>query len=173
MAREDKGMTLWQIDAGIEEALESLCDEDGVIDEEVEARLAELEMERPKKLENCALFVKNRRAMAAAIRAEEVALAERRHRYEADAERVERILARSLNGERFETPKVSIMWRRSQVVEIDEGAENTWDLYTAAACLIYSKKVDKQAVKEALRAGEEVPGARLVDKLNMRIEGVK
>lgn len=173
MASDKEGLTLWQIDAGIAAALEDLCDEDGVINEEAEKRLADLEMERPRKIENCALFIKNRRAMAAAIRAEEMSLADRRHRYEADAERVERLLERSLAGERFETSKVCIRWRKSQAVEIDLGAEMGWSGEDVYRFIKYTSRIDKDAVKKALKAGEDVPGARIVTKNNMTIEGVR
>lgn len=173
MSNEDKSMTLWQIDAGIAEALESICDEDGVVDEEAEKRLEALEIARPLKLENCALFIKNRRAMAKAIRAEELALADRRRRYEADAERVEGILAHSLAGERFETSKVLVRWRSSQTVEVDEGAEWSWTDDDASRFIVYEHRIDKQKLKKALKAGEEIYGARLVDHQNMSIEGVQ
>ena len=166
----EKGLSLWMIDAGIEQALEALCDEDGVIDEEVEARLAELELARPQKIENCALFVKNRRALAAAIREEEKTLAERRRKYEADAERVEGILERSLGGERFETARVAVTWRTSQAVEIDDGAEIGWSDADAMRFLVYSHRINKDAVKKALKSGEAVPGARMVERLNMGVK---
>jgi len=169
----DKSMTLWEIDAAIAEALENLCDEDGVVNEEAEKRLEELEMARPQKLEACALFVKNRRALASAIREEEKALADRRRRYENDAERVEALLSRSLDGERFETPKVAIKWRRSQAVEVDDGVEWYWSDDDASRFIVYRHDINKKALKEALKAGEEVLGARLVDRQNMIIEGVQ
>lgn len=165
--------TLYQIDGRIAAALENLADEDGVINEEAAAELEQLEeVDRPLKIEACALFVKDRRAMAAAIRAEEVALAARRRRYEADAERVEKILAASLNGERFETPRALITWRRSRAVELEDGAETRWDDDQISRFLVFSHRINKQAVADAINHGEDVPGAAIVERQNMSIEGV-
>lgn len=168
----EEKMTLYQIDSEIAAILDEITDEDGVINEEAEKRLAELDEARPVKVENCALFIKNRRAMASAIRHEENALAARRKRYEADAERVERILANSLKGERYESPRVLISWRTSQAVEVTEGAEMYWDDDTCSRYLVYTHRVDKKALAEALKKGEEIEGATLVTRNNMRIEGV-
>jgi len=170
---KDNNMTLWEIDQSIAYLLDNLCDEDGVADEEALAKLQELELAQPVKREACALFIKNRRAMASAVRAEEMALAVRRHRYEKDAERVERILAQSLNGERFETPKVCVKWRKSQAVEIADGVDMFWGDELVDRFCVFSHRIDKQAVAEALKRGEEVPGAQLVERNNMIIEGVR
>lgn len=167
-------MTLYEIDGRIAQALEELADADGVINEDAAAELERLEEEdRPLKIENCLLFIKNRRAQAAAIRREEIALAARRRRYEEDAERVEKMVAQSLNGERFETPRALVTWRTSRALEVEPGAEMEWDDDQVSRFLIFSHRVDKKAVSAAVKAGEEVHGARIVERNNMQIEGVQ
>lgn len=169
----EKVSTLYQIDARIAQALDNLADEDGVINEEALAELERLENEdRPRKIEACVLYIKNQRSLAAAIRFEELKLADRRRRCEAAAERVEKMVAASLNGERFETPRALVSWRASHAVEIEDGAESLWDDDQISRFLVFSHGINKKAVGEALKAGEEVPGAVIVERNNMRIEGV-
>lgn len=167
-AVSNKG-TLWAIDAEIEALLDQLHDEDGVIDEAVEARLDELEQARPVKIEACLLYIKNRRAWVENLRKEELALAERRRSFEAQADRTLDYVARHLNGERFETPKVLATFRKSKAVEIDEGAEEHWTREQADHFLQWTYKVAKAELKKALEAGEEVPGARIVERQNMTV----
>ena len=167
-------MTLYEIDGRIAQALDALMDEDGVINEEAEAELARLEEEdRPLKLENCVLFIKNRRAQAAAIRQEEITLAARRRKYEEDADRVEKMVAESLHGERFETPRALVTWRTSRALEVDAGAEMEWDDDQVSRFLVFSHRIDKKAVSAAVKAGEDVPGAHMVERSNIQIEGAK
>lgn len=170
--KKQMDMTLYEIDARIAQALEELNDEDGVINEEAEALLKKLEEEdRPAKIENCVLFIKNKRAQAAAIREEEIRLAARRHRFEKQAENVENMLAASLNGERFETARAVVTWRKSRAVEVDPGAEGEWDDDQISRFLVFSHRIDKKALAEAVKAGEEVQGVRIVERENIQVEG--
>lgn len=166
----ERGMSLWQIDRNLEALFEALCDGEATA-EDLE-KYEEFQAAQPAKREACALFIKNRRAMANAIREEEKALAERRRRYEADADRIEQVLATSLKGERFETPKVLVKWRKSQAVEIADGVDMFWGDELVDRFCVFSHRIDKKAVTEALKRGEEVPGAQLVERNNMIIEGV-
>lgn len=160
---------LWRIDARIQALLDELYDEDGVVNDDAEAELDELEEARPVKIEACLLWVKNQRAMAEQIRKEELALAERRRRYEASADWTEKYVARHLAGERFETPKVLATFRKSKAVELDEGAEEHWTREQFDHFCQWTYKVAKAELKKALEAGEEVPGARIVERQNMTV----
>ena len=109
-------MTLYEIDKEIQ----ALITEDGEI-EDIE-RFDALAMERDKKIENVGCWIKNLDAEAAAIRKEEIALAERRHRLESKAERLTAYLDHALAGAKFESPRVAISYRKSKAVEIQDEA---------------------------------------------------
>ena len=83
-----------------------------------ENELDALNMERDEKIENICLWVKNLRAEASAIKAEEKTLADRRKAKENKADRLEDYVALNLDGAKFETPRVKITWRKSESVEI-------------------------------------------------------
>lgn len=165
-------MTLYEIDHGLAEAFEKAIDpETGeIIDEEAWATLEALQMAREDKLENVALWVKDLNAEAAAVREEEKNLAKRRQSAEKKAESLKGYLAYALNGaERFKTAKVAISWRRSETVELLEGVDPV-TLPLEYQRVKVSVEPDKTKLKDALKAGEEIPGVELVEKQNLQIK---
>ncbi len=165
-------MTLYDIDHGIAEAFEKAIDpETGeVIDEQAWAELEALQMAREDKLENVALWVKDLNAEAAAIKNEEAALKARRQSAEKKAESLKGYLAYALGGaERFKTSKVAISWRKSETVELLEGVDPV-TLPLEYQRVKVSVEPDKSKLKDALKAGEEIPGVELVEKQNLQIK---
>ena len=124
-----------------------------------------LMMERNDKIENMACWVKDLLAEAAAIRAEEKALAERRKAKENRAESISRYLEMMLDGQKFETSRAVCSFRKSQKVEITD-LEKIPDDY-----LRYSAPTaDKTAIKAAIKDGLTIEGAELVDSVTMSIK---
>lgn len=121
------------------------------------------------KVEACALWVKDQRALAKAMRDEERALADRRRAVEARADRIERYLAdhlQELPSGRLETPRVSVRPQRSSAVRVvDESAVP--DFLKRVKTEV---SVDKSAVGRLLRAGRGVPGCELEDRTGVVIK---
>ena len=156
---------LYEINAAIELAMEDIVDpETGEILDDTSV-LDSLMMERDEKVENIALYIKNLKAEADAIRSEEKNLAVRRKSCESRAERLRTYLANNLQGEKFKTPRVAISWRRSEAVQIDDLQQ------IPAAYLRYKDpEPDKTAIKEAIKNGIDIQGAELVTNLSMQIK---
>lgn len=124
-----------------------------------------LQIERRTKIDNIICLYKNSQAEAAAIKAEEQALAERRKAKENNAERIKQWLSRILNGEKFDMPRNAISWRKSESVNItDEYAID--DEYTE---IVSTLKIDKTAIKNAIKKGIQVAGAEIITKNNIQI----
>lgn len=157
-------MTLYSINAALEELLNQQDPETGELTCDLD-QLDALMMEREEKLEGLALYVKNADAAAKAIREEEKALAERRRSLENKAERAKGFLAEQLAGEKFSTPKVAVSYRKSEQVEVSMAffTEESNERFLR----FKDPEADKTAIKNALKAGETVPGAELVSKTNM------
>lgn len=155
---------LYEIDEKILECMTNCIDpETGEItnSEQLEA----LQMERQTKLENVALYIKNLKADAAMYKAEKTAFAERQAAAERKAESLTEWLKNALNGQKFKTEKAEVSFRKTQKVEILD----IWDLNEDL--LRYSDPTpDKAAIKRAIKAGEEVKGAKLVDDISMTIK---
>lgn len=157
-------MKLYEINAALEELLDQTDPETGELTCDLE-QLEALMMERDERLEGLALYIKNSDAEAKAIRDEEKALAERRRSLENKAERAKGFLMEQLAGEKFATPRVTVSYRKSEQVVV------SMEFFTIDAnerFLRYKDpEADKTAIKNALKAGETVPGAELVSNTNM------
>lgn len=133
--------------------------------EEVEA----IQMALDEKVENIALWIKNLKADAEAIKTEKERLAERQRVAENKAKSLTRYLESFLGGRKFETPRVAIGYRKSTSVEVDERFLG-WALENKREFVREKFDVDKTAIKDALKNGEEVPYASLVEKSNINIK---
>lgn len=155
-------MTLYEINSAIENTFYSLIDpETGEIIGDT-AALDELQIQRDEKVENIALFIKNLKAEAEAIKAEEKKLADRRRTCENRVSWLNKYLANSLQGEKFKTARVSVSWRKTQSVDVPD----VWKLPEDYR-RYKDPEPDKARIKEDLKKGIEIEGAELVDNLSM------
>lgn len=162
-------MTLYEIDAGIQELLSEVDPETGELIADYEA-LDALLMEREAKIENIVLFIKNLSSDVRELKAEEAALAERRKKAEKKAERLREYVSHALGGERFQTPRCCVSFRKSAALELGEGFTE-WAKEHADTLLRYKEpEPDKAAIKSALAGGAEIPEAKLVQNTTMTIK---
>lgn len=163
-------MNLYQIDSKIEELLSTVDPETGELITDNDA-LDALIMERGAKIENIACYIKNLTADVKALKDEETALAARRKAAEKKAERLKDYLTYALQGEKFQTAKCAVSFRRSQMVEID-GGFTEWAEKTGNGNLLRYKEpeANKVAIKALLVQGAEIPCARLVDSTSVMVK---
>ena len=160
-------MTLWQIDERINKILEN----DFYIDEETgEVFLTEdldkLDVERTEKIENVALYVKNLKYEAEAIKSEIDNLKSRAEIKNKKAEKLTNYLDKVLCGEKLETPKVALSYRKSTAVKI----ENEELLPDEFMTIKIDKKPNKVAIAKLLKNGETITGCELIEKQNLQIK---
>ena len=152
--------TLYEID----EAIMSCIDEETgeIIDSE---KLDKLQMERDKKIENVACWIKDLKAEAEALKAEKQAFAERQKVAENKMESLKKWLAYALKGEKFKTVRASVSFRTTDKVEIA-------DIYKLDENYLRYKEpeADKDAIKKAIKAGQEVAGVTLVKNTSVIIK---
>lgn len=162
-------MTLYEIDNAIREVLESAADpETGeLVDEALLEQYDKLIMDRDQKVENIGLYIKNLEADAAAIKAEAKNLTARAKAAENKAEHLRNYMQFCLDGQKFQSPRLSVSFRRSQKVEVDQNR-----LFEIPDDYLRYKdpEVDKKRVSEALKAGEDIPGCTLVESISMIIK---
>lgn len=153
-------MTIYEIDSQI---LECIDEETGeVLDIE---RLEKLMQDKENKIEAVALWYKNTVAEADAIKAEIANLRAREEHDEKLAESLKIYLSNALNGEKFKTPKVSISYRKSSAVEVEDVYKIPDDF------LIYKvPEPNKTMLRAAMNAGQKFDGAKLVTKSNIQIK---
>lgn len=154
-------MKLYEIDSLIESCIDWETGE--IIDPE---KLEALQMEREKKLEGVALWVKNLKADLSALEAERKVFQQREKSCKAKIESLSKWLTGALNGEKFETPKVKVSFRKSEAVEILDERLIPIDYMNIKT----EESPDKTAIKDALKHNFNVPGAALIVNKNIQIK---
>lgn len=153
-------MNLYEIDTAITACVDEETGE--IIDLE---RLNELLIERDTKIEKVALWIKNLDSDAAAIKAERDTLDKRMKSAENRAKSLREWLKNALECQPFETAKVRVSFRKSEQTEVDESVlDRKW----CKEKITYTP--DKTAIKNAIKAGQTVDGARLVVNQNIQIK---
>lgn len=125
----------------------------------------ELQMDRERKIENTALWVKDLLAEAKAIQEEIKALQERQRRNNAKAARLKGYLERALEGMKFTTARCEVTFRKTNSLYIEDATrllrwaeENGYDY-----CIRYQEpEIDKPGIKKLIKSGVDVPGAAMV-----------
>ena len=161
-------MNLYEIDQQILALVDQETGE--ILDYEA---FVELKMAREEKIEGMALWCKNLTAEAAAIKAEENNLAERRKALERKAESLKRYLTELLSGSKFSTARVACSFRKSKSVEITDEAGFIRQMEETQhfEFLKYSAPtVNRTEITNAIKAGQTVPGAQLIEKNNLSIK---
>lgn len=153
-------MKLYEIDQAIMDCIDMETGE--VINEEL---LNGLQMERDAKIENVALWIKELKAEAEALKAEKLAFAERQKVAENKMESLKKWLAYALNGEKFKTVRASVTFRTTEKVEVA-------DIFKLDENYVRYKdpEADKDAIKKAIKAGQVVAGATLVPSTSVIIK---
>ena len=127
--------------------------------------LEQLELERSEKIRNIALWIKNLKADVNALDAEEKAFKARKDAAKRKAEQLSKYLADVLNGEKVTGTDFAISWRKSTAVNILDAMALPLPFLVPQP-----PKVDKTGISKALKAGEVVTGAELVERQNMTIK---
>ena len=122
-------------------------------------------MEWGEKVENIACFIKNLKADAEALKVEKNNLAKRQKYAENKAERLTKYLSDMMNGQTYKSPRADVGYRKSVQVRCE-------DLYKVPEEYLRYKEpeLDKTAVKDALKKGEEVEGCWLEEINNIQIK---
>ena len=152
---------LYEIDQGILECLDVETGE--IIDPE---RLDNLFMERNRKIENIALWIKNLESDILALKAEKEAFAEREAQARKNVEGLKKWIAEALEGQKFNTARCDVSFRKSEKVEVDDVALIPAELLRVKTTV----EADKSAIKAAIKEGREINGCRLVESINTQIK---
>jgi hypothetical protein len=151
-------MNLYEIN---EEMLNCIDAETGEVDTD---KLDELTMLRDEKLENIALWIKDLKAEAEALKAEKQAFAARQSAAEHRAESLKNYLTGFLHGEKFKTTRCAISFRKTESVKITNELELPPEFTSVEI------KADKNAIKQAIKNGQTVTGAEIVEGISCSIK---
>mgnify|MGYP001152728857 FL=1 len=143
-------MTLYEIDSAI---IGCMDEETGEI---IEGAMEELELDNIQKAENIALSIKNDTAMAKALKEEIDKLTQRLRTCNNGIDSKKKYLPYLLGDKKLKTARVSVSYRNSESVTIDDLGSLTEEYIR-----IPEPQADKTAIKKAIKSGKEVTGAHI------------
>ena len=153
-------MKLYEINQGILDCIDLETGEI-IAPEKLEA----LQMDRHEKLRNIAFVALNAAADVKAYEEQEKKFAARKKAAKSTVEWAKATLARELAGKKMKEAEFTISYRKSEGVEVaDEAAVPDEFLVPQPP------KVDKAALKAALKNGAVIAGAQIVERQNIQIK---
>lgn len=169
-------MTLYELSDAYAAFMAAL--EAGEIPEETVADTLEgLTSSIEEKVDNIACLIKNLEANAGAIKEEAKALAARADAKKKHADRLRQYLADMLprsgyERRAFETTRNRLSWRKSEAVVFDdEAAFVQWAKSNDPELLNWKEpEPSKSLIKDSIKSGIDVPGARLEERNNLQIK---
>lgn len=123
-----------------------------------------LNLDLDTKIKNIALWIVNLRSDAEQLEEQEKKFRDRKTAAKNKAESLKSLLDGFLSGEKRSYPEVVISYRKSEQVTVDDDAKLD-DRF-----LRIKTEIDKTALKDALKHGESIEGARLEVKNNIQIK---
>lgn len=169
-----ENMNIWAVDRRITEIGDKAEDpETGeILDEVLYAELEALQMARPEKIENLALWIKDLQAFAADLKEEKLAIAKRQAQVEAKAEKLKGWLMHFLDGEKPKSAKYQVRYTSTTtVVVLDQTAAVDWLMENGHEDVVKVEvTVRKDELKKLLKGGAVVPGADLATGVSMSVK---
>ncbi len=151
---------LYEIDQAILDCVDMETGE--ILDSE---KLTSLQMEREKKLEGVALWIKDMNAEAEAVKAEADKLTARKKALDNKVADLKQWLLYALNGEKLKTPRCNVYQTHSQKVVIDDEKAMIDMLMSSPFgekfLRMKEPEIDKNALKDSMKQGYEYEFAHL------------
>ena len=161
--------TLYGITAELNGILAQLEELGGEITPELEQALAINEEQFVAKAEDYGHAILNLKGMAAAAKAEKERLAGLQKFYENAQKRLTDALSTAMQvfgHDKVENATMRLSLRHTTATEVDDLDAIPSEFKTTKVEVV----ADKTAIKKAIQSGEEVPGAHLVENVNLQIK---
>lgn len=127
-----------------------------------------LEMERDKKIRNIACWIRNLESDESALCEQIKIFTARKNAVKNKKESLKGYLARYLDGKSWQNDEVKINWRKSEVIEVDEGLD--YKKIPAVYVDYGEPKLDKNLLKADIKAGLDIKGIHIVQKNNIIVK---
>lgn len=161
-------MKLYEIAPALRFALDDI-----VVDEETGEILSSdalhaVEAQAAEKIEATALYVRELQAEAKAIKVEADRMKARAEALEKKSETLKHLMLEVLPavGGKVKTPSVTVFIRKSKAIEVADGVT----LPDAFVTVRTTTTPNKTALKEAIEAGADIEGVRLVERESVQIK---
>ena len=165
-----KAMTLYSISLDLGAILGQLEDNGGEITPELEQALTITQEQFTQKAEDYGHAILNLKAMATAAKAEKERLASLQKFYENATKRLTDAITAAMQAfdrQKVESGTLRLSLRHTQAVGDDYDLSLIPNEYKVVKV---EEKPDKAAIKAAILAGQDVPGAHLVENVSLQIK---
>ena len=160
-------MRLYEIDNNFRALWQKIAEQEGEITEEDMQALNDLELAKNDKLEGYGVIIREMETEIAECDAEVNRIKELAQTKRNKVERLKKYLQEFMihnEIDKFESVKVKLSFRKSQILEFMEGAELPDEL------MRIKKEPDKVAIKDYIEHGGQLKGVFLLDKQNIQIK---
>ena len=160
-------MKLYEIDNNLRALWGKIAEQEGELTESDLQALNDLELAQNEKLEGYGVIIREMQAEIEECDAEVKRIKKLAQTKRNKVERLKKYLQEfMLNNEidKFESIKVKLSFRKSQSLEIEEGAELPNELMRVKL------EPDKTAIKDYIEHGGQLKGVFLLDKQNLKIK---
>ena len=161
--------TLYELNGEFQNCLQNAIDQETgeIKNSELLPMLNNLQIALTEKAQNIVYVLNTLSNRAVAIDKEIKRLQARQKIAENNYKTLKEYLASNIpQGKVIETDLIKISWRKSESVEITDISKLPHEYLTIKV----DEKPNKDAIKEAIKAGKEVPGAELKQKQNIQIK---
>lgn len=161
--------SLYTISGDLLALLAQIEENDGEITPEIEQALAITEEQFTVKAVDYGQAILQLKAMAQAAKAEKERIAQLQKFYEKAHSRLQDALCNAmevLDHPKVETPSLRLFLRHTTSTEVDDLEQLPKEYKTVKV----EEVADKTAIKKAIQAGAEVPGAHLVENVSLQIK---
>jgi hypothetical protein len=164
-------MKLYTINQLISDTLSQAIDpETGeILHDDLVERLEQLEIEKETLILDLACEYKDLIADRDKHKAEAKRQSELAKSCESKADTIERVLVKFANGNKFKDSRASISWRASASVNVED-PQALRITHPDLVRIETEYKADKTAIKNLLKAGQDLPGCELIEKDNIQIK---
>lgn len=128
-------------------------------------KLEQLQIDKHEKLRNIAFVALNAAADAKAYEEQEKKFAARKRSAKATVEWAKATLAAELGGKKMKEAEFTISYRKSEAVEVADEAAVPDEFR-----IPQPDKIDRAALKAALKNGAVIAGAQIVERQNIQIK---
>ena len=153
-------MKLYEINQGILDCIDLETGEIIALE-----KLEHLQMDKHEKLRNIAFVALNAAADAKAYEEQKKKFAAREKAAKSTVEWAKATLARELAGKKMKEAEFSISYRKSEVVDVADEAAVPDEFR-----IPQPDKIDRAALKAALKNGAVIAGAQIVERQNIQIK---
>lgn len=164
-------LSLYEINEAIETIFANYVDhETGEISREGEELLNGLQLQKETKIVNIGMFYKNLQGFVDACKEEKKRIDDKQKSAEKKLDWLKSYIEANVNGEKINTPQISISYRKSSRLEVDDNIDLEMIEQSWPEIIRTKKEIDKTSAKKLISGDVKITGMRIIESNNIQIK---